>query len=85
MNHTEHNGGRGAAIDELLRRVGAPDGTGDQLKKAAAQNPAVASALSRLTSDDIETVSALLHDRQSLQKLLSSPQAESVRRLLNKR
>ena len=81
MNRKEYNQPRGAAVDELLRRVGAPDSAGDRLKKAAADNPAVASALSRLSDSDIEAIRTLLSDRQSLQKLLSSPQAESARKL----
>lgn len=73
MENTQHT-----AIDELLRRIGASDGTGDQLKKAAASNPAVASAVERLTDSDIQKISALLSNPQALQKLLSTPQAQML-------
>lgn len=78
MKNMENTDARNDRMDELLRRVGASDVTGNQLKKAAASNPAVASAVERLTDSDIQKISALLSNPQALQKLLSTPQAQML-------
>lgn len=67
-----------ARIRELLRRAGAPSGEADRLNRAAAQNPALAQALERLTDEDMARISAVLHDRDAAGRILATPQAQAL-------
>ncbi|MBQ1555839.1 MAG: hypothetical protein IIZ68_10365 [Clostridia bacterium] len=82
MNQRETTA-RDARIDALTRKLGMEPGTaGDQIRHAAAQNPAVASALRNLSDGDIEKISAVLSDRDAARKLLSTPQAQALLKML---
>ena len=82
MNQRETTA-RDARIDALTRKLGMEPGTaGDQIRHAAAQNPAVAAAFNSLSDGDIEKISAVLSDQDAARKLLSTPQAQALLKML---
>lgn len=63
-------------INELMDKIGAETGTGEQLKKAADLNPTVAAALSSLSDNDIAKINAILSDKEATKKILATAQAQ---------
>ena len=69
---------RNAKIEALTQKIGAETGTGDQLKRAAALTPAVASAIKHLSDNDIARISAILNDKDATRRILATPQAQAI-------
>ncbi len=71
-------------IDRLIKSVGADDSATAQLRKAAQGNDAVARALENLTDKDIAKITSLLGDKEATARIMSTPKAQALLRMLKK-
>lgn len=65
-----------APFDALLDKAAGADRAA--IEKAAQGNKALSQALSKLSSDDMEKLSAVLGDRDRMKSMLATPQAQKL-------
>lgn len=70
-------------INALLNDAGVADDASEKIRKAAEKDPTVAKAVAKLTRKDLDAISAILNDRQALQRIMSSPKARELLKKYN--
>ena len=70
-------------LNQLLNTLSKKLGTDPQSLKSAAQSGDVSKTLKGLKPEDAQKVQRILNDKQATEKLLSSPQAQQLLKMLS--
>lgn len=67
-------------INRLLKASDNESGASDKIREAAEHDPAIARAIGNLSEKDMARISAILNDKQAIQRIMSSQKARELLR-----